>query len=135
MVSPWSNSCSTRGGILQSLCHSFLGGLRRATKCNWIIVLVHRFPDCVQLFSQNLIVAGMVAALLTRQSMTTDFTDSGWWEINCIYVFSVVCSFTINFSHGLPVFMTGEMSVKSNDQSFSSSMVNLMMSDLFVVCV
>ena len=63
--------------------YSFLKGLLQ--KVLWIIVLVHRFPDLVQLFPKNFIIAGTVAARLTMQSMTTDFTDSGWWEVNCTY--------------------------------------------------
>ena len=77
----------------------------------WIIVLVHRFPDLVQLFPQKLVIAGNCGGSLDG---AVNDPRLHWLRMvgGKLHVPIGVCWFTINFSHDLLVFIHGKTDVR-----------------------
>ena len=99
---------------------SFLGGLFH--KVLRIVVLLHGLSDS---FPNSSSLLDTMVALWTRQSMTPDFTDVGWWDVNCTY--RLVCvGLQYTWRTTCPYSSAENLiSVNGSDPSLSSSMVNL----------
>ena len=82
VATPRSDSCSFRSGILLHLAPF---SMVFSTKCFVWLFCCMASLILSNSFSNSSSLLDTLVALWTRQSMTPDFTDVGWWDVNWTY--------------------------------------------------